>query len=104
MNTQYEYKILVFELNEKNAAKIESVLNKQGEVGYIVSAASEFGGYNSTKKVMYTLMRESLKSYEFSAPKPKFPKPVEEERKFRSRANDLSTGSDEPPLSTPDNT
>lgn len=104
MKTEYEYKILIFELNDRSASEIESILNQQGEEGYMVATANEYGGFKSVKKVMYTLMRERLKPYDkFPLSKPKFPD-LPEQTVYRSRANDVLPDSEEPPFSTPDNT
>lgn len=57
MKKEFEYLAFTVVLNDNAPQVIQDELNLRGREGYIVVGTSHWGGYQSTKKVMYTLMR-----------------------------------------------
>lgn len=57
MTEQYDYKVVEFELKSRNLGFIERYLNEMGRRGYSVVGCSHYGGYQTQKVVVYTLMK-----------------------------------------------
>lgn len=94
MKQEYEYDIQVFELKDSNADLIKNVLNKKGRQGYSIVSVNEFGGYQSPKKIMYTLTREKTEYNPFEEPEfyklqQSLTTPLGDGIRFASKANNL---------------